>query len=73
MLAIPAAGYIKPQSYVSLGNSRSAHYIDPFVRAILETSFTPDDNDLFLSNVVHTPILAIHGCVLSLILVFNAA
>ncbi|CCM03831.1 uncharacterized protein FIBRA_05980 [Fibroporia radiculosa] len=51
--AIPAAAYIKSQA--------SAHFIDPALRAILETSFTPDDNDLFLSNLVDTPILAIHG------------
>jgi hypothetical protein len=43
---------------------RSAHFIDPFLRAILECSFTPDDNDLFLSNLVDTPVLAIHGCAL---------
>jgi hypothetical protein len=33
------------------------------LRAILETAYTPDDNDLFLSNVAHTPIWAIHGYV----------
>ena len=43
---------------------RSAHYIDPTVRAILDSSLTPDDNDLFLSNLVDTPVLGIHGCVL---------
>ncbi|PCH38714.1 hypothetical protein WOLCODRAFT_97559 [Wolfiporia cocos MD-104 SS10] len=59
--AIPAAGYIKSQSYVPLIHSRSAHYIDPPLRAILESSLTPDDNDLFMSNLVDTPILAIHG------------
>ncbi|KAI0057117.1 hypothetical protein BV25DRAFT_1974045 [Artomyces pyxidatus] len=59
--AIPAAGYIKAQAYVPLTQSRSAHFIDPSLRAILEASFTPDDNDLFLSNLVDTPILAIHG------------
>ncbi|KAJ6488662.1 hypothetical protein C8R47DRAFT_490907 [Mycena vitilis] len=58
---VPAAGYIKSQAYVSLLLSRSAHFIDPAVRAILETSLTPDDNDLFLSNLVDTPVLAIHG------------
>ncbi|KAF7311632.1 hypothetical protein MKEN_01066400 [Mycena kentingensis (nom. inval.)] len=58
---IPASGYIKSQAYVSLAMSRSAHFIDPAVRAILETSLTPDDNDLFLSNLVDTPVLAIHG------------
>ena len=63
--AIPAAAYSKAQSYVPLVQSRSAHFIDPWLRAILETSFTPDDNDLFLSNLADTPILAIHGCVLS--------
>ncbi|KAL6309159.1 hypothetical protein BKA93DRAFT_821973 [Sparassis latifolia] len=59
--AIPAAAYIKSQSYVPLTQSRYAHFIDPSVRAILESSLTPDDNDLFLSNLVDTPILAIHG------------
>lgn len=42
---------------------RSAHFLDPGVRAILETALTPDDNDLFLSNLVNTPVLAIHGFV----------
>ncbi|KAF7295253.1 hypothetical protein MIND_01064200 [Mycena indigotica] len=58
---IPQAAYIKSQAYVPLTMSRSAHFIDPAVRAILETSLTPDDNDLFLSNLVDTPILALHG------------
>lgn len=58
---VPAAGYIKSQSYVPLTFSRSAHFIDPALRAILESSFTADDNDLHLSNLVGTPILAIHG------------
>ncbi|KAJ7168119.1 hypothetical protein C8R43DRAFT_1060269 [Mycena crocata] len=58
---VPASAYIKSQAYVSLLMSRSAHFIDPAVRAILETSLTPDDNDLFLSNLVDTPVLAVHG------------
>ncbi|KAJ7445786.1 hypothetical protein B0H11DRAFT_2086878 [Mycena galericulata] len=58
---VPAAGYIKSQAYVPLLMSRSAHFIDPAVRAILESSLTPDDNDLFLSNLVDTPVLAVHG------------
>ncbi|OCH95283.1 hypothetical protein OBBRIDRAFT_720837 [Obba rivulosa] len=59
--AIPAAGYIKSQAYVPLIESRSAHYIDPALRAVLESSLTPDDNDLFLSNMADMPVLAIHG------------
>ncbi|KAJ7043274.1 hypothetical protein C8F04DRAFT_1074310 [Mycena alexandri] len=58
---IPAAAYVKSQAYVSLSMSRSGHFIDPAARAILESSLTPDDNDLFLSNLVDTPVLAIHG------------
>ncbi|KAI0637266.1 hypothetical protein C8Q77DRAFT_1051392 [Trametes polyzona] len=57
--AVPAAGYLKSQSYVSW--VQSAHYVDPALRAVLDSSLTPDDNDLFLSNLVDTPILAIHG------------
>ena len=58
---VPAAGYIKPQAYVALIQSHSAHYIDPALRAVLESAYTPDDNDLFLSNIAHLPILAVHG------------
>ncbi|KAJ7093157.1 hypothetical protein C8R44DRAFT_399607 [Mycena epipterygia] len=58
---VPAAAYIKSQAYVPLLMSRSAHFIDPAARAILESSLTPDDNDLFLSNLVDTPVLAVHG------------
>ncbi|KAF8803609.1 hypothetical protein BYT27DRAFT_7109472 [Phlegmacium glaucopus] len=59
--AVPAAAYIKSQSYVPLTLARSGHFIDPILRGILESSFTPDDNDLHISNLVDTPILAIHG------------
>lgn len=58
---IAAAGYIKSQAYVPWSLDRFSHFVDPFLRAVLETSLTPDDNDLFLSNLVGTPILALHG------------
>ncbi|GJE86814.1 hypothetical protein PsYK624_028970 [Phanerochaete sordida] len=58
---VPAAAYMKAQAYVPLLHSRSARFIDPYMRAVLETALTPDDNDLFVSNLVDTPILAIHG------------
>lgn len=58
---VAAAGYIKSQAYVPLTMSRSAHYIDPFLRAILESSFTPDDNDLHLTNITDKPVFLIHG------------
>ncbi|PPQ74189.1 hypothetical protein CVT26_004486 [Gymnopilus dilepis] len=61
MAVVPAAAYIKSQSYIPLTLSRSAHFIDPTLRSILDTAQTPDDNDLLLSNLVDTPILAIHG------------
>ncbi|KAJ7197231.1 hypothetical protein GGX14DRAFT_545520 [Mycena pura] len=58
---VPAAAYIKSQAYIPLLMSRSAHFIDPTARAILESSLTPDDNDLFMSNIVDMKVLAIHG------------
>ncbi|KAK0502905.1 hypothetical protein EDD18DRAFT_1135549 [Armillaria luteobubalina] len=58
---IPAAAYIKSQSYVPLTLSRSARFVDPILLSVLETSLTPDNNDLFLTNLVDTPVLAIHG------------
>ena len=48
-------------------SDRFDHFIDPALRAVLETSLLPDDNDLFLSNLAHTPVLAIHGCVFEVI------
>ncbi|KAG6334879.1 hypothetical protein ID866_4203 [Astraeus odoratus] len=58
---VPASGYIKSQAYVPWGMSRFAHFIDPFLRAVLETSLTPDDNDVFMSNLAGIPILALQG------------
>ncbi|KIJ69668.1 hypothetical protein HYDPIDRAFT_24484 [Hydnomerulius pinastri MD-312] len=58
---IPAAGYIKSQAYVPWHMSRFAHFADPSLRAVLESSLTPDDNDLFVGNLVGMPVLAIHG------------
>ncbi|KIY43698.1 hypothetical protein FISHEDRAFT_62739 [Fistulina hepatica ATCC 64428] len=58
---VPAAAYLKSQAYVPWTMSRSAHYVDPALRAVLDASLTPDDNDLFISNLMHTPVLAIHG------------
>ncbi|KAF8556922.1 hypothetical protein OG21DRAFT_1505960 [Imleria badia] len=58
---VPAAGYIKSQAYVSWCMSRFAHFVDPALRAILDSSLTPDDNDLFLGNLVGKPVLALNG------------
>ncbi|KAJ3788745.1 hypothetical protein GGU10DRAFT_345240, partial [Lentinula aff. detonsa] len=58
---IPASAYIKSQSYVPWTMSHSAHFADPFLQAILQTSLTPDDNDLFVGNLHGKDVLAIHG------------
>lgn len=57
-----------PQCMPTIHCFSSAHFIDPFLRAILESSFTPDDNDLFLSNLVDTPSLVLHGWVCHVVL-----
>lgn len=63
-----AAYTIKVRVYQSLilrdcltAMRRSAHFIDPSLRAILDSSSTPDDNDIFLSNLVDIPVLGVHG------------
>lgn len=61
MLVVAAAGYIKSQAYVSWNMSHFAHFVDPSLRAVLDTSLTPDDNHLFLGNLVGKPVLALHG------------
>ncbi|KAJ3806599.1 hypothetical protein F5876DRAFT_90994 [Lentinula aff. lateritia] len=58
---IPASAYVKSQAYVPWTMSRSAHFADPFLEAILHTSLTPDDNDLFVGNLRGKDVLAIHG------------
>lgn len=59
--AVPAAAYIKSQQYIPLSLSRGTHFLDASRNAVLLSALTPDDNDLFMSNVINTPILAIHG------------
>ena len=39
------------------------HFVDPALNSILESSLTPDDNDLFLSNIAGVSVLAVHGWV----------
>jgi len=41
--------------------TRGAHFVDPSLRAVLESALTPDDNDLHVTNLVQTKLLAIHG------------
>lgn len=55
------SGIAASATELSVPEFRSAHYVDPSVRAILDSSLTPDDNDLFLTNLVDTPIFAVHG------------
>lgn len=47
--------------FVLTRRQSAGHFIDPALNSILETSLTPDDNDIFLSNVAGVPILAVHG------------
>ncbi|KDR81373.1 hypothetical protein GALMADRAFT_263657 [Galerina marginata CBS 339.88] len=69
LAAIPAAAYIKSQGYIPLTHARfpnskafrNAHFTDPTLRSILESSLTADDNDLHVSNLADTPLLVIHG------------
>ncbi|KAJ3508201.1 hypothetical protein NLJ89_g5882 [Agrocybe chaxingu] len=66
--SLPEGWVIPPDTKVIvIGHSNggqgtwSGHFIDPSLRAILESSLTPDDNDLHMSNLVDTRVLAIHG------------
>jgi len=41
--------------------SVSHHYADPALIGILQSSLTPYNNDLYASNLVNIPVLAVHG------------
>ncbi|KAL5532933.1 hypothetical protein ACEPAF_4707 [Sanghuangporus sanghuang] len=59
---VAAAGFLNAAAYVPLTLSRGARFTDPALRSVLESSFTPDDNALFLGNLADTvPVLAVHG------------
>lgn len=60
-IAVPASAYVKSQIYVSRTLSRGSQFMDTALSNILESALLPDDNDLYLSNLVSVPILAIHG------------
>lgn len=52
------------QAYVPTSLSRGARFVDPIMKAILESAYTADNNELFLANIAFgMPILAIHGFV----------
>jgi len=42
-------------------DARLDRSVDPALRGILNASLSMDDNDLFLTNLVDVPTLAIHG------------
>lgn len=44
---------------------RSQRYTDPALQAVLETSLTADNNELFLTNLVNKQVMGIHGYVSS--------
>ena len=59
---IAAAGFLSASAYVPLTLSRGARFTDPALRSVLESSFAPDDNALFLGNLADSiPVLAVHG------------
>ena len=60
---LPAAGYLSPAAYVPLTQSHGARFVDPSLRAILESAYVADDNALFMSNLAHKPVLVVHGYV----------
>ena len=41
--------------------SRFVHFVDLTLCCVLDCSLTPDDNDLFLGNLVDKPVLALNG------------
>ena len=59
------ASNLGPSTFTRHKSAR--HSIDPALNSILESTLTPDDNDLFLSNLVGVSILVVHGQVCSLV------
>lgn len=59
---VAAAGFLSAAAYVPLTLSHGARFVDPSLRSVLESSYIPDDNTLFLGNLAdNIPVLAIHG------------
>ncbi|ORX54950.1 alpha/beta-hydrolase [Hesseltinella vesiculosa] len=59
--AVPAAGYVKIQDYVSFANWVSHSYVDPLLFGILESSIAEFNNDLHLPNMTGLPVLVRYG------------
>ncbi|EJT98485.1 hypothetical protein DACRYDRAFT_110928 [Dacryopinax primogenitus] len=59
--SLPASAWLTPAHYVPLTFSRSAHFLDPFLRGILDSALMGEGNDLFLSNLLGSNVLALHG------------
>ncbi|KAF7725436.1 hypothetical protein EC973_009610 [Apophysomyces ossiformis] len=54
--AVPAAGYIKIQDYVSYANWIGQSHTDPLLRGVLECAIAEYNNDLHISNMAGIPV-----------------
>lgn len=57
MCLIPSCKSSREEADSSVGH----HIADPALMGILQSSLSPYNNDLHLSNLVHIPCLALHG------------
>ncbi|KAG0171994.1 hypothetical protein DFQ30_011370 [Apophysomyces sp. BC1015] len=56
--AVPAAGYLKIQDYVSYANWVGQSHADPLLRGVLECAIAEYNNDLHISNMAGLAVLS---------------
>lgn len=58
---VALAGYTTIHNYVPYTEQRSNHFADPALLGVLQSSLTPYNNEIYVSNLASVPMIVVHG------------
>lgn len=58
---VALSGYTTINNYVPFTEQRSNHFADPALMGILQSSLTPYNNEIYVSNLASVPMVVVHG------------
>lgn len=58
---VALSGYTTINNYVPFTEQRSNHFADPALMGVLQSSLTPYNNEIYVSNLASVPMVVVHG------------
>lgn len=58
---VALSGYTTINNYVPFTEQRSNHFADPALLGVLQSSLTPYNNEIYVSNLASVPMVVVHG------------